>query len=137
MIEQKIGISLKESIENSLGSLLGMYELPSGQIIKAIAINPSPGHLIFPPQGTKTKGLECHIYYPEIKAKSIISGANWDSTWLIILKQWDCSKTTILATRKIVSKCSYPIISVFRNPPNININQPEISQIKIIYHELI
>lgn len=128
---------LKNIAEVCLANLIGTYTLPNGQILKAIAINPSMTNLVFPPPGTSIEGLECHIYYPEIKARSIISGSRWDLSWSVYLKQWDVKKTTIFAAEKFVAGCPYPVVNIFRNPPNLNINQPEICRIKINCHSVI
>ncbi|NEP46510.1 MAG: hypothetical protein F6K35_47875, partial [Okeania sp. SIO2H7] len=113
------------------------YSLPSGQKIEAIAINPSMANLVFPPSNTLIEELECHIYYPEIAGKTIVGGANWKLSWLILFKQWDLKKTTILAAEKFVATCPYPVTNVFRNPPNTNINQPEVCRIKITCSSII
>ena len=122
---------LKKTATESLGELLGTYTLPNGQKMKAIAINPSMANLVFPLPGTLIEGLECHVYYPEINGRSLIAGASWNLSWLIYLKQWNLQQTTILAAEKFVAACRYSVTSVFRNPPNLNIGQPEVCRIKI------
>lgn len=137
MLYLKTGNHLKQIALAALKDVLGQYKLPNGQTAAAIAINPSIANLVFPPPGTSIKGLECHIYYPEIKGRSLIDGVNWDSQWLIYLKQWDTKATTLMAAEKFVVACPYPVINVFRNPPNLNINQPEICRIQVNCYSII
>ena len=122
---------LRDTLEATLQPYLGTYTLPNGRRHPAIAV--VRGNEEYPQPGTEVKGLECTIFYPDLKPCPILDGYTVKQKWRIHLKQWDKKAELKKPQEAIMRSPLQAIISnILAIPAEERLGIPEAVQIEMI-----
>lgn len=87
-------MAIRTALATALADELGTYTFPDGQVTPAIAVDDGSGN--YPPKDAKVTGLECIILLsPEVQSEDIFGGFKETYTAMVMLRQWDATKTTL------------------------------------------
>lgn len=109
-------LALRTAVETTLVDLLGVYTLPNGQRVPAIAVRADGEKL---PAGWMVSGLECILHWQPIpKPLRQYGGQVAFNLWMADLVAWSSAVDLSAATTRLLSQwpgSSFSELSVGRN----------------------
>lgn len=122
---------LRSQLTETLQPWIGTYTFPNGRKHPAIAV--IKGNEEYPQSGTIITGLECVIFYPEIKPVAVLESYLSKQVWRIHLKQWEKGKGLKKEQEAILAS---PLQAIVKNivaiPAEERLGIPESAQIELL-----
>lgn len=119
-LEMLDALTLRSQVVQILDGQLGTYAFPCGDSDVSVAVLPDPElGAEYPPQGTKTEGIEVVIsipspgYAPRL-GRSLVKPYRWG----LLLKQWNENGNLLEATETLVAGLDYLLSAPIPVPRN-------------------
>lgn len=132
-----VATTLRSHILELLDGLVGTYRYSDGYTEPAIAVIPDNdrGYEV-PGNSTRTEGIEVIIQRPVPQINHFLNGGKqFTYRWVLVLKQWDASKSLIEVVSILIEELDYLLSSPKLVPPNAALGIIEQCSFSIVEFE--